>query len=39
MEGFLTRGWDLNLPKWRWLHEPRPNNNDPVGLVDAWEDL
>ena len=46
MEGFLIRGWDLNLPvsgatstlaggatlAARWLHEPQPISNQPVGL-------
>ena len=33
MEGFLIRGWDLILPGWRWLHEPQPSSNQPVGFV------
>ena len=46
IEGFLIRGWDLNLPvsgatsalageatlAARWLHEPQPISNHPVGL-------
>ena len=31
MEIFLNRGWDLTLPGWRWLHEPQPISNQPVG--------
>ena len=46
MDGFLTRGWDLIIPRCggtsvlsrgatlapRWLHEPQPISNHPVGL-------
>ena len=32
MKGFLNRGRDLILPGWRWLYEPLPNSNQPVGL-------
>ena len=32
IEGFLIRGWDPILPVWRWLHEPQPISNQPVGV-------
>ena len=32
MEGFLIRGWQYVHPGWRWLHEPQPISNQPVGL-------
>ena len=46
MEGFLTQGWELDLPGCggtsalargatlapRWLHEPQPISDRPVGL-------
>ena len=46
MEGFLTRGWEIILPRSgrtstlakgerlaaRWLHEPQPISNQPVGF-------
>ena len=31
MEGFLIRGWDSLSPGWRWLYEPEPISNQPVG--------
>ena len=32
MEAFLIREGDLTLPEWRWLYEPQPISNHPVGL-------
>ena len=32
LEGFVIRGCDTVLPGWRWLHEPQPICNQPVGL-------
>ena len=27
MEGFMIRGWDLILSRWRWLHELQTNQS------------
>ena len=32
MEGFMIRGWIPTFPRCRWLHEPQPNSDQPVGL-------
>ena len=35
VEGFLIRGWDLILDRWRWLHEPQVGILTPWGAVSA----
>ena len=32
MEIFRIRGWNPIFRGWRWLHEPQPISNQPVGL-------
>ena len=33
MEGFMIRGWDLILPGWHWLCEPRFRASTPCRAV------
>ena len=35
MELFLIREWDLILPRWRWVYEPRVGVSKPCGAVST----
>ena len=32
---FTIRGWDVILPGWRWLYEPRVGVSTPCGAVST----